>query len=375
MRIVVNSSCAVAGGAITHLRHVLPAMLEHLGDDELVVVGTAETRERLEPPVGLDWVEVPPRSGGLAGRLAFENSTLPALVRSLGADVLFHPGNFSAFRVRVPQVIVVHNLAPFIEEVIAGESTAQKARLRALAWLTRASLRSASRTIFLSQWGRELVLGDVHDPGDRMPVIPFGGEYPVGDDPNALARSGVSEDAFVLTVSHLYRYKKLEKLLDAWAALGDRVAHWPLLVAGAPYDAEYARRMEERARSAKGPVRFIGAVDAPTLAALMRTCRAFVFTSEAENLPITLLEARSAGCAILTNRTCSMPETCGDAAAYADPPHADQYRAELERLLFDGAHRQEMRKRARERVKRYGWSETAARTLAVLRAAASEGRS
>jgi glycosyltransferase involved in cell wall biosynthesis len=99
----------------------------------------------------------------------------------------------------------------------------------------------------------------------------------------------------------------------------------------------------------------------------MASCRAFVFTSEAENLPITLLEAMAAGCPIIANRHCSMPETCGDAVLYADPASAATYGQELERVLWDDELRTEMRHRALQRATRFQWSDAARSTLEALR--------
>jgi glycosyltransferase involved in cell wall biosynthesis len=130
--------------------------------------------------------------------------------------------------------------------------------------------------------------------------------------------------------------------------------------------------MEERAESAKSRVIFTGRLDGGALASLMASCRAFVFTSEAENLPITLLEAMAAGCPIIANRHCSMPETCGDAALYADPASAATYRQELERVLWNDELRTEMRSRALQRAKRFRWSEAARNTLEALRHAGTE---
>jgi glycosyltransferase involved in cell wall biosynthesis len=102
----------------------------------------------------------------------------------------------------------------------------------------------------------------------------------------------------------------------------------------------------------------------------MQAARAFVFTSEAENLPITLLEAMAAGCPIITNRYCSMPETCEDAALYVDPATVEGYQAELEKLLGDEALRSEMRGRALRRARDFRWDAVAAQTLETLRSAA-----
>lgn len=362
---------------MTYLRHLLPAMTPYIGSDEIALIGDAATRRLLAPPTYVRWHETPELRGGLARRLVQENFDLVRRLRSLRADVLFHPGNFQVFRAGVPQVILIHSLAPFLPELIREESLPQRIRLPALRHLTRSSLGHVAGAIFISEWGRRLVLGEGPVDERRMPVIAFGAEHAaVGPDPAAYARWSLEPGQYVLTASHLYRYKKLEKLIDAWVALGERVSRWPLLVAGEPFDREYGNRMQQRARSAASRVIFTGRLDADTLATLMAGCRAFVFTSEAENLPITLLEAMAAGCAIVTNRHCSMPETCRDAALYADPASAESYRKELERLLWDDALRSEMRDRATQRAAQFRWDDTARRTLEFLReigGAAREG--
>jgi len=368
MKIAINTSCAVAGGAITHLRHLLPEIFRLVEPGEVVLIGDRATRGRLGLLDRTEWEETPSIRSGLAGRLWFENVELPRKLREIGADVLFHPGNFAVFRSPIPQVILIHNLAPFLPEVIAGESWRQRLRLGILRWLTRVSLEQARATIFISQWGRSQVVAERDLDPDRMPIIPFGSEHGVSrPDSRLLDRWGLEHDGFLLTVSHLYRYKKLEKLIQAYADLGETMKDLPLIVVGEPYDEEYARRMEALAAKSEGRVVFTGGLDSEALGALMASCRIFVFTSEAENLPITLLEAMAAGCPILTNRACSMPEVCEDAAEYAEPPTAERYRSALAALLSDGVRRDRLRERARRRALHFSWPESAARTAAVLR--------
>jgi glycosyltransferase involved in cell wall biosynthesis len=371
MKIALNTSCAVAGGAVTHLKHLLPVLVPLLGQDELIVIGDAAAHRRIDPGGCANWHEIDPVSAGLAGRLAFENRDLPEILRGLRADVLFHPGNFSVFRSPIPQVNLLHNLAPFLPEVIAGESLAQKIRLRILRFLTLRSLRIAHRMIFISQWGRSLVLGGARADEGRFPIVPFGADHGRAPlDPATLARFELEADRFVLTVSHLYRYKKLENLIGAWVSLGERVRDLALVIVGEPYDAEYAGRMRELGRESRGRILFTGGLPEAELVSLMKACRAFVFTSEAENLPITLLEAMAAECAILTNRACSMPEVCADAVLYADPASPRSYEAGLSDLLRDDALREDLRRRAGHRANEFRWQNAAARTLAILRESA-----
>lgn len=350
-------------------------MLDQAGEDQIIVIGEASTRERLRPPSGIEWVEIPPSRTGLVARVLRENFEISSLLKRLDVDVLFHPGNFAIFRSPVPQVILIHNLAPFLEEVVKDESQRQRLRLGLLKQLTRGSLSRVSRVIFISTWGRSLVMDGLAADEIRMPVIPFGAEHGEAEkDPAVLRRWNLEPENFVLSVSHIYRYKRIEKLIDAWSQLGERVAEWPLLVVGEPFDAVYARRLEALAVKSKAPVIFTGSLDASALASLMKAARLFVFTSEAENLPITLLEAMAAGCPILTNRYCSMPETCGEAARYVDPATPENYRKHLEALLWDDGLRAEMRAQSLERARAFRWDEAARLTLETLRGAARDRR-
>ena len=368
MRIAINTSCAVAGGAITHLRFVMPEMVKIAKGDELVMIGDAELKCRIDPLGSMRWHEIPPIRRGLLGRLLFENRVLPQILREIDADVLFHPGNFSVFRSPIPQVNLLHNLAPFLPEVISGEAFYQRVRLRLLRKLTVASLGIADRMIFISEFGRSLVVTDERIDRERMPIIPFGSEHGAdASDPSILDRFGVRSDGFILTVSHLYRYKKLEKLVKAYVDLGSAMRDLPLLIVGEPYDSGYAEWLSELGDAADGRIVHTGGLKQEELAILMKACRLFVFTSEAENLPVTLLEAMSAGCVILTNRSCSMPEVCQDAVAYADPPATETYRSEIAMLMEDQRRREDLKARALERARCFRWDSAASMTLDLIR--------
>jgi alpha-1,3-rhamnosyl/mannosyltransferase len=235
------------------------------------------------------------------------------------------------------------------------------------------SLDRVSRVIFISAWGRDLVLGPERRGSNRFPVIPFGAEHLSFDpSPAVLDRWGLEPDRFVLSVSHIYRYKRLEKLIDAYVEMGDLVEKWPLLIVGEPFDRSYTATLQEKAARSVAPIIFTGALGSDAVGSLMAFARAFVFTSEAENLPITLLEAMAAGSPIVTNRHCSMPEVCAEGALYAHPSSVDQYRRALETILGDDEERSAMRARARQRAVHFRWWDAAISTLALLHESAAD---
>ena len=188
---------------------------------------------------------------------------------------------------------------------------------------------------------------------------------------DAVARHGLEEGGFFVSVSHLYRYKRIELLIDACAKLEEAGRGVPLVLAGAPYDDAYTAELKALVKERGIDARFVGSLPADEVAGLMSGSLALAFSSEAENLPLTLLEAMAVGCAILTNRSCSMPEVCRDAALYVEEKTADDYARAMLRLLDDPELAKELRKRGLERARDFSWDTAADATLEVLREAGS----
>ncbi len=374
MRLAINTSCAVAGGAITHLKNLIPPMIQQLGEDRLLVIGGPEARDRLGLTQTLEWITPTREPTRLVSRLVWENTELPAILRRERADVVFHPANFGPFRSPVPMVTLVHNIAPFLSVVKSLQPFGQRVRLEILRYLTLRSLASSDTIVFLSNWGKESVLRDFGSEPRRAPVIAFGSEHLQRIQEYAnLERLSLEPGRYILSVSHLYSYKCIEHLIDAHARLGDRVRNMPLVIVGAPYERTYTRALQERCRREGVDARFTGALPAEEVAALMAHCLVLGFSSEAENLPLTLLEAMALGCPIVTNRSCSMPEVCGDAVLYVRETTGEGYASEIEKLIEQGDLRVELSARARERAAGFSWKTAAEETLRVLRAAAKRG--
>lgn len=370
IKIGINTSCVVAGGGITHLRNLIPRLVPLLERDELFLIGGREAKERIGLGVDVRWIDPGREPSGLFDRIVWENTKLAAILDREQADVLLHPANFGPLRSPVPIVTVVHNLAPFLASVKSGESVAQKIRLELLRRLTWRSLGRSDTTIFLSEWGRQLVLDDYGQSPERSPVVPFGSEHLGANvDHGAAERLGLEKERFFLSVSHLYRYKKIELLIDACASLKGSESDLPLVIAGAPYDATYTASLRQRALDRGVDARFVGSLPADAVAGLMSSCLALLFSSEAENLPLTLLEAMSLGCAIVTNRCCSMPEVCTDAVLYVEQRTSTDYADSMRRLVESASLRDDLRRRGRARAADYSWDVAAKETLAVLRAA------
>lgn len=370
MRIAITTTASIAGGAITHLRSILPWICQHRESDEILVLASRRKMEELRVPSTARWIEIPEGPG--VRRLFLENYTIPSLLARHEASVAFHPANVPLLRCPIPQVTVVQNLAPFFPQLVSQERLTQKIRLRLLAPLTRLSLRRARRVIFLTRWSREKVLGISASDADHFPVVYWGSDHVDSvEEPSILDRLGLQSDHFLLCVSHLYAYKRIELLIEAHDTLPEPFRSFPLLIVGAPYDPDYADVLADRVARSGAPVRLLGALPPPAIFALMRRCSLFLFSSEAESLAVTLLEALRCGAPIVTNETCCLPEVCGEAATYVPRATAYCYAEAIEKLLTDRGRRAQLREHALSRSQNFLWEAAAKATLDVLRSAAS----
>jgi glycosyltransferase involved in cell wall biosynthesis len=172
----------------------------------------------------------------------------------------------------------------------------------------------------------------------------------------------------VLMSGRLLKPKGFVETLEALSQVpGDFEVH----VAG---DGPMRADMERIAARMKQKVVFHGWLDSGggPLKDLYETCSIFALPSERENAPISLLEAMSAGMAIVTSDGSGCRETAGDCGVLVPPHDVPALTEALRELLSSPERVRERGAAARRRVEqRYGWHAIGLRYLDVLQEAAS----
>jgi glycosyltransferase involved in cell wall biosynthesis len=136
-------------------------------------------------------------------------------------------------------------------------------------------------------------------------------------------------------------------------------------------DGPYLPTLRQMASELGLSVKFWGWLDnkSPELKELYERAAIFVFTSEAENFPVVLLEAMAAGQAIVTCDGTGCPEVVGSDALLVPPRRPDRLGEALSRLVANDQLRIELGRRARARVEReFGWHTIARRHVELYRA-------
>lgn len=166
----------------------------------------------------------------------------------------------------------------------------------------------------------------------------------------------------LLVVTRMFERKGVQYVIRALAALKEP---FEVNIVG---DGPYLSHVKALAEQLGVKARFWGHMDndSPELKNLYESSAVFVFTSEAENFPIVLLEAMIAGAAIVTTAGTGCAEVVEDTGLLVPVRDPEAITAALQRLAGDPALVAQLGKAARIRVlENFGWDRIIDQHLAV----------
>ncbi|HET6373201.1 MAG TPA: glycosyltransferase family 1 protein, partial [Candidatus Polarisedimenticolia bacterium] len=237
--------------------------------------------------------------------------------------------------------------------------------------------RRADMIIVPSMATRDDVVSLLSIPRERVVVIPLASDI----DEGSLAAADEAVPAVATKLRLKGRYllhtgghdpvKNLPRLLDAFTRLvvggrdlglviaGEHTRHTGLII-------ERAARLRVLQR-----VSLPGFVAREDLVALYRGAAALVYPSSAEGFGLPILEAMTCGTPVIAGRAGALPEVGGDACLYADPEDTSAIAEAVARVVDDPSLSGDLSRRGKARAAGFTWRQTARKTLAVYRGAAS----
>lgn len=264
---------------------------------------------------------------------------------------------------RVPVVVTVHDLVPFIMRT-------EYAWMRREHALALRQLRHADALIAVSQsTASDLAHIAGADPS-RITVIHE------GVVPRAAMRQGDLEatrrrlrlgDRFVLAVGTFDPRKRVDTLTDVVRRV--RVHHdVGLVIAG--FQGNFALAVQESVHRAgiADVSRLVGHVTDEDLGALYQMAECLLFTSSYEGFGLPLLEAMAAGTPVAAFRNSSVPEVVGDAGLLIEDGDGAAMAEAVSALLDEPLERERRGRMGRERAAGFRWDRAAAATVNVYSA-------
>jgi glycosyltransferase involved in cell wall biosynthesis len=178
---------------------------------------------------------------------------------------------------------------------------------------------------------------------------------------NITEKWGLTEDNYILYLARITPEKGLHYLISAYNEIETDIK---LVIAGRLTDDLYCREIKEMACN-KPNIIFTDFVCGDDLSELYNNCRVYVLPSEIEGMPISLLEALSAGCRCLVS---DIPENVGIVNDYVYPFQNKneidlRYKLELLSTMKQNPTKKELVRK--EICEKYDWNNVTDRTLEV----------
>jgi glycosyltransferase involved in cell wall biosynthesis len=161
--------------------------------------------------------------------------------------------------------------------------------------------------------------------------------YAVSDIKKEKYQRNISSN-YLLCVSHIFRYKKLLEVIQAYSLARSNDKSFPkLLIAGAHKDRKYAQELVEEIRvlGLTDSVILLGNVERSQLHDLIVNCTASIFSSLVETFPTTLFELMSARVPLIVGDSGVMPHFCDDSVLYYNNADPNDLRNKMLQILGD----------------------------------------
>jgi glycosyltransferase involved in cell wall biosynthesis len=287
-------------------------------------------------------------------RFVYINTMLPLIARRMRVDILFCPIVEYPFIPPAPLLIMVHDLHPvYFPEQFGLASDHFRFSLRLLPRLAR-------RIIVPSHFVKDELLRVLRfDPG-KIDVVPPGYNASSfkprsGNSRDDFLREYGIEGPFILFVGSLFPYKNVKVLLNAFAAIRDRIPHTLVIIGN--------KELSTEPLDESGRVRYLDYIGNNALPGFYSYADMLVHPSLMEGFGMTLLEAMACGTPVVSSNRGSLPEAGGDASILFDPEDSGKLSEIIMEVINNRALRKDMVEKGFSNVQKFSWEKTAAGIL------------
>jgi len=299
------------------------------------------------------------------------NLMLPVFLRKIKADVFVSPDGFCSLQTKVPQCLVIHDLA-----FLHHPEFISKSHLNYYQKNTGRFLKNSKVIITVSEYSKHDIVKQYKiDPAKihvtyNAPGSPF---QPLSYEEKELVKVKYSAgcEYFIYTGS-IHPRKNPINLLKAFSKFKKRQqSNMKLVFAG-----RLAWKTDEFTKllstfKFRNDVILTGYLDKNELAKLVASAYALVYPSFFEGFAVPPLEALQCGVPALVSNNSAMPEVGGDAYLYIDPENPDDIAEKLMLIYKDEALRSRLIENGEKRLQLFSWDESAKKMWSCIELAAS----
>jgi glycosyltransferase involved in cell wall biosynthesis len=284
---------------------------------------------------------------------------VPGLLKKIKADVFFSPDGQCSLTTKVPQVLVVHDLA-FLHQ----PEGYRKSHLRYYKHYTPVFIKKAQTVLTVSQFTKQDIIDQYETDEGKISVV-YNGVKDVFAPLHFNEQTSVKEKytgglEYFLYAGAIHPRKNLINLLKAFSIFKRRLqSSMKLVLAGrlAWKNDEFLSLL--KTYKYKDDVVLTGYLDEEELAKLTASAYAFVYPSLFEGFGVPVIEAMKCGVPVLTSKASSMEEISEGAALLFDPQNVDEMADALMRIYKDEEGRRVLIEKGKLVAENYSWEKSA----------------
>lgn len=376
MRIAVNTIFLQKGrleGYGHYAKEILSRMVQQHPEHEFIFLFDRSYSEEFITAKNIKPVVVTPTARHALSFYYWYNIKAPLALRKYKPDVWLQPFGFCSLGTKIPQVLIVHDLAfKHFPKFIAWHHR----------WFyqlfTKRFLQKAKEVVTVSEFSKTDIINQYQIPAEKITVVSGAarsGFQPVDWQEKEQIKAGYADGReYFLFTGGIHPRKNLLNLMKAFSLFKKwQHSNMKLLIAGRlawQYDDILTKLKSYKYRD---DVVLLDYLPDDQLMKITASAYAVVYPSYFEGFGLPVIEAMQSGVPVITSDTSSMPEVGGDAALYANPDSPDDIAKHMLNLYRDEALRNEMTKKGTERANAYNWDSAAENLWQTILRAAQKG--
>jgi glycosyltransferase involved in cell wall biosynthesis len=296
---------------------------------------------------------------------------VPGYLKKAQSDVFLSPDGICSLRTKVPQVLVIHDLA-FLHD--ADFLPAQQR------WFYRhytpRFIRKAAKIITVSEFSRKDIVAHYPAAERKIEVVYNGVDVRIKplewESREAVKQRFAEGKEYFLYIGSIHPRKNLINLLKAFSIFKKRQqTNMKLIIAG-----RLAWKNESFVQALstfrfRKDVYLAGYLSRSDLISVLGAAYALVNPSLWEGFGMPLVEAMQSGVPVICSDTSVFPEIAGEAACYFNPLQPESIAEQLSHIFKNEEDRARMVDKGLRQATRYNWSEAGVKFREILNDAVS----
>ena len=349
----INASRAKSGGGIVHLKKILEHYSFSQNKFTKIHIWGYENILNQIPSNKIFYKHIAFSSNrSLFYQIFWEKYKLPIQLKKNNCNILINldAGSFCRF---LPNITMSRDMLSYEPGIMNKYFfSILWLRLFALKYVQVWSLRSATKSVFLTKYAKNIIEKFSGKLSNSV-MIPHGVDF---IDPKKLKKIKIFNKKYIeiVYVSNFDLYKHQDNVIIAFNSLIKKHNNLRLhLVGGYNYDSFY-KKCKKLSKNNKRIV-FHGNVLHSNISNYLYSADVLLFASSCENMPNTLLEYMTSKKPILCSEKGPMPEVLGEWDFYFDPENVSSVKNAMSDLILQRSIWPDLSLKAYERAKKYSW--------------------